>query len=216
MKLYLKASAVLFTILSVICLYAFSSSAQRSSAPNPAPDLQAATPLVYRGAMFLPNPADVLQAIDAATGDLIWEYRRPVPEDISKFLQGSPLKNRNIAIYGDKIIDLSVDTFVYAVEARSGKPAWQTRIQDYRELPAMQTSGPIAARGKVFSGRACKFSAKARLALSPRTMPTPARNCGASTLSQSQVNRVMRRGAAFPTISASMSAHGCLQAMTRS
>lgn len=122
-----------------------------------APGVQEATPLVYRGTMFLPNPADVLQAIDAVTGDLIWEYRRPVPEDLHKFLLGSPLKNRNLAIYDDKIIDLSVDDFVYSVDARNGKPAWQTRIQDYRKLPAGQTSGPIAARGKVFSGRACEF-----------------------------------------------------------
>ena len=120
--------------------------------------IQEATPLVYKGTMFLPNPADVTQAIDGATGDLVWEYRRPVPDDIRKFFQGSPLKSRNIAIYDDKIIDLSVDNFVYAIDARSGKPVWQTRIQDYRELPAQQTSGPIVAKGKVFSGRACEFT----------------------------------------------------------
>jgi len=120
--------------------------------------IQEATPLVYRGTMFLPNPADLTQAIDGATGDVIWEYKRPVPEDIGKFFLASPLKSRNIAIYDDKIIDLSVDNFVYAIDARSGKAAWQTRVQDYHELPAQQTSGPIVAKGKVFSGRACEFS----------------------------------------------------------
>jgi alcohol dehydrogenase (cytochrome c) len=123
-----------------------------------APGVQEATPLVYRGTMFLPNPADVLQAIDAATGDLVWEYRRQVPEDLTKYMLGSPLKNRNLAIYGDKIIDLSVDDYVYAVDARTGKAAWQTQIQDYRKLPAAQTSGPITARGKIFSGRACEYA----------------------------------------------------------
>ena len=34
-----------------------------------------ATPLVYDGVMYLPNPRGVIQALDAATGDLIWEYR---------------------------------------------------------------------------------------------------------------------------------------------
>jgi len=116
------------------------------------------TPLVYKGVMYLPNVADVMQALDASNGELKWEYRRPVPDDLSKWFAGAPLKNRNIAIYGDKIIDLSVDDFVYAVDAASGKPAWETRIQDYRELSAQQTSGPIVARGKVFSGRACEFS----------------------------------------------------------
>src|SRR5947209_13990030 len=63
--------------------------------------VQEATPLVYKGMMYLPNPSDDTQAIDAATGDLVWEYRRPVPEDLSKWLLGAPLKNRNLAIYGD-------------------------------------------------------------------------------------------------------------------
>ncbi len=40
--------------------------------------VQEATPLVYRGTMYLPNPADVTQAINGATGELIWEYRRPL------------------------------------------------------------------------------------------------------------------------------------------
>ena len=119
--------------------------------------VQEATPLVYRGVMYLPNPSDDTQALQAATGELLWEYKRPVPEDISKWLLGSPLKNRNLAIYGDSIIDLSVDDFVYAVNARTGKPAWETRIADYRENSAGQTSGPIVARGKIFSGRACEY-----------------------------------------------------------
>lgn len=119
--------------------------------------IQEATPLVYRGTMYLPNPADVTQAVDGATGQLIWEYRRPLPDDLTQYLSGSPLKNRNFAIYDDKIIDLGADDFVYAIEASTGKPAWSTRIQDYRELPAIQGSGPIIARGKIFSGRACDY-----------------------------------------------------------
>ena len=38
-----------------------------------------ATPLVYNGVMYVGSPGDVIQAIDAATGDLLWEYRRPLP-----------------------------------------------------------------------------------------------------------------------------------------
>ena len=39
------------------------------------PGINQATPLVYNGVMYLGNPGDVIQAIDAATGDLMWEYR---------------------------------------------------------------------------------------------------------------------------------------------
>jgi len=40
-----------------------------------------ATPIVYKGVMFLGNPNDVVQAIDAASGDLLWQYRRNLPPD---------------------------------------------------------------------------------------------------------------------------------------
>jgi PQQ-dependent dehydrogenase (methanol/ethanol family) len=119
--------------------------------------IQEAAPLAYKGTLFVPNPSDVTQAIDGVTGNLIWEYRRPVPADLTKYLSGAPFKNRNFAIYRDTIIDLSVDDYVYALDVRTGKPVWQTQIQDYRTLPAIQGSGPIVARGKIFSGRACDY-----------------------------------------------------------
>ena len=64
------------------------------------PGIQEATPLVYAACMYLPNPSDLVQAINAATGDLIWEYKRKLPEDVNKFLL-VPSINRNIAIYGN-------------------------------------------------------------------------------------------------------------------
>ena len=47
---------------------------------------QQGTPLVYDGVMYMPNPNDVIQAIDAATGDLLWEYRRSLPDDVCDLL----------------------------------------------------------------------------------------------------------------------------------
>jgi alcohol dehydrogenase (cytochrome c) len=41
------------------------------------PGINEATPIVYNGVMYIGNPGDVIQAIDAANGDLIWEYRYP-------------------------------------------------------------------------------------------------------------------------------------------
>ena len=48
--------------------------------------VQEGTPLVHDGVMFFPNPNDITQAIDAASGDLIWEYRRPVQEDNNEYI----------------------------------------------------------------------------------------------------------------------------------
>src|SRR5881296_883655 len=52
--------------------------------------VQEAAPLVYRGVMYLPNPSDLIQAINAATGDLIWEYKRQWSEDVSRILPIAP------------------------------------------------------------------------------------------------------------------------------
>jgi alcohol dehydrogenase (cytochrome c) len=119
------------------------------------PGIQEATPLVYRGVMYLPNPSDFIEAINAATGEQLWEYRRKLPEDLNKFIP-VPSINRNLAIYGNTIIDTSADDFVFALDAATGKLAWENRIVDYRETPAQETSGPIIAKGKIFSTRGCE------------------------------------------------------------
>jgi alcohol dehydrogenase (cytochrome c) len=105
------------------------------------------TPLVYDGVMYLPNTGDKIEAINAKTGELIWEYQRPL-------LRGRGT-NRNIAIYGNFIIDTSQDNAVYALDAQTGKLAWETQILDPK-LPANASSGPIIANGKIIAGRQCQ------------------------------------------------------------
>ena len=121
-----------------------------------APGLQQGTPLVHDGVMYMPNPRDVIQALDGASGDLLWEYRRSLPEDVDEFLIAVLAEvNRNLAIYDNLIIDTSVDDYVFALDAETGRLVWETQILDYRTHPANQTSGPIIAGGKVISGRSC-------------------------------------------------------------
>jgi alcohol dehydrogenase (cytochrome c) len=116
--------------------------------------VQEGTPLVYNGVMYFPNPNDITQAINAATGDLIWEYRRPVQDDNNDYIP-FPSINRNLAIYGNYILDNGADNFAYALDARTGELAWETQILDYRR-GAQHSSGPIIANGKVVSGRSCE------------------------------------------------------------
>ena len=115
---------------------------------------QQGTPLAYDGVLYMPNPRDVIQAIDATTGDLLWEHRREVPENVGE--GGLVTNNRNIAIYGTLIIDTSVDDHVFALDAETGEMEWETEILDYETYRAMQSSGPIIANGKVISGRSCR------------------------------------------------------------
>ena len=115
---------------------------------------QEGTPLVYDGVLYFPNPNDVTQAIDAVTGDLIWEYRRDVPADVSEYFPAAPT-NRNLAIHGYHILDNGADGWAYAIDARTGELAWETHILDYR-MGAKNSSGPIVVNGKVISGRSCE------------------------------------------------------------
>ena len=111
---------------------------------------QEATPLVYNGIMYLPNPRGVIQALDAATGDLIWEYR---PENPPPAGAGDPERGiqRNVAIFGDKIFGTTGSAHVIALDARTGKLAWDTTVADSK-LGFGYTSGPIVVRGKVIAG----------------------------------------------------------------
>src|SRR3954447_24325114 len=84
------------------------------------PGVQEGVPLVYKGVMYLPNPSDYIQAINAATGELKWEYKREYPPDLGKFIP-FPSINRNLAIVGDKIVDTSADDFLFALDAVTGK-----------------------------------------------------------------------------------------------
>ena len=117
---------------------------------------QQGTPLVRDGVLFMPNPRDTIQAIDAVTGDLIWEYRRDQPDDLGDYMIGSLIDtNRNIAIHGELIFHTSMDDHLVALHAETGEVVWDTEILDYTVNPANQTSGPIVANGKVYSGRSC-------------------------------------------------------------
>jgi alcohol dehydrogenase (cytochrome c) len=105
-------------------------------------------PIVYNGVMYLPHSDGLVQALDARTGGLIWEFRREMPEDAGG--RGT----RNIAIYQDKIFLGTADAHLVALEAQTGGVVWETKVADYKQRNRY-TAGPIAADGKVFAGLSC-------------------------------------------------------------
>ena len=108
--------------------------------------------------MVFPSPNDVTQAFDAATGDLLWDHRRRWPRDLGDYIP-NPDINRNVAIHGRLIYDLSSDDYLYALDVASGEQVWETQIVDYTAGGSQQSSGPITANGKVFSSRGCEPAA---------------------------------------------------------
>ena len=99
-------------------------------------------PLVYDGIIYLINPGNVIQALDGRTGDLIWEHDSSGPDDRQDM--------RNIALYGDLVIQATTDARLVALDARTGEPVWETLIQEGNST----SSGPIVADGKVINGLA--------------------------------------------------------------
>src|SRR5216684_2265901 len=120
------------------------------------PGANEATPLVYNGVMYLGNPGDLIQAIDAATGDLMWEYRHPLPA-AGSLRNGLGQRKRSIALYGDNIYFVTWDNKVVALGARSGEMVWQADRGG--DLDVSNSSGPIVANGVVVAGSTCQYSA---------------------------------------------------------
>jgi len=119
------------------------------------PGINEMTPIVYNGVMYLGNPGDVIQAIDATNGDLIWEYRHPLPSATS-FRNNLGQRKRSIALSGEHIYTVTWDNIVVALEARTGKLAWQTnRGGDYYVSNA---TGPIVVNGVVVAGSTCQVA----------------------------------------------------------
>ncbi len=101
-------------------------------------------PIVYDGVIYLINSSNIVQALDARTGDLIWETASG-PEN------GQDM--RNIAIYGTNIIHATTDSRLVALDARSGEQVWETRVAN-DSLGFQFSSGPIVADGKIIQGQA--------------------------------------------------------------
>jgi alcohol dehydrogenase (cytochrome c) len=101
-------------------------------------------PVVHNGVMYLNNPGNIVQAIDARRGDLIWENR------IGATATGS--SQRGLAIYDDKIYVTTSDAHIYALDARTGKNVWDTVIGDRSQSKYSTSSGPIVIKGKVVQG----------------------------------------------------------------
>ena len=121
------------------------------------PGANEATPIVHDGVMYVGNPGDVIQAINATTGDLIWEHRHPMPET-SGFRNGLGQRKRSIALYGDQVYFVSWDNQVVSLDARTGEVAWKT---DRGGAPLISnSSGPIVANGVVIAGSTCQYSAQ--------------------------------------------------------
>ena len=105
------------------------------------------TPLVHNGILYLVNVDNLVQALDAKTGELQWENRiRP-----SGAVAGGTGAMRNLAIYQDKVYVASTDAHMFALDAKTGKTVWDTVLGNNAKGFG-NSSGPIIINGKVVQG----------------------------------------------------------------
>ena len=102
-------------------------------------------PLVRDGTMFVYGYGDIVQALDAATGDLLWQYRHRLENG------ASPFHKRALALHGDRIFIGTSDAHVVALDVQTGEPVWDTEVADFSQSETMN-GGPLVAEGVVMIG----------------------------------------------------------------
>ena len=114
---------------------------------------QQMTPVVNDGVMFTTSTAlayNRVHAINARTGELLWKHERKMPEDVGALVRVIP-HNRGVALHNDNVIFGTLDAHLVALEAKTGKPVWETKIADHTE-GYFVSQAPMVVKGKVIVG----------------------------------------------------------------
>ena len=101
------------------------------------------TPIIHDGIMYLWSPGNTVQAINAVTGELIWQNNiGPASPTLNP---GGDVGQRSIGIYNDKIIIPTMQGKIFALDAKTGKQVWETFYAD----PAKPEEGVHGSDGGV-------------------------------------------------------------------
>jgi alcohol dehydrogenase (cytochrome c) len=110
------------------------------------------TPLVHDGVLFIYSGA-VVQALDAASGNLLWQYQRVLPDGAGGLLTSH---GKSLAIHDGKLFASTGDGHVIALETRTGHLIWdQEVIPSGPKSPGgglQLNAGLLLAKGKVITG----------------------------------------------------------------
>ncbi|HEV7719218.1 MAG TPA: PQQ-binding-like beta-propeller repeat protein [Arsenicitalea sp.] len=121
-------------------------------------------PLVHDGVMFLSTNDNIVQALNAKTGELLWEYRNPHPQLPASWgyqINQARRQKVSIALYEDKVILATVDAKLVALDAKTGKVDWQTQVYDSSKGYSY-TVAPLVVNGKIISAiSGCSISGTA-------------------------------------------------------
>ena len=110
------------------------------------------TPLVVDGIMYLTRPENAIYALDALTGRQLWMYEHRNPE---RTFNCCGRVNRGLAILGTTLFMNTLDMHVVAVDARSGRELWKTKMFDHTAAGGYAAPGaPLIVKDKLIVGMA--------------------------------------------------------------
>jgi len=111
---------------------------------------QEATPIVVDGVMFVSTAWSKVKALDAATGELLWDYDPQVPGQ--KAIDACcDVVNRGVAVWKGKVYVGALDGRLIALDAATGDVAWSVQTTDPNR-PYTITGAPRVFRDKVVIG----------------------------------------------------------------
>ena len=106
-------------------------------------------PLVYKGVIYITTNSATM-AIDAKTGKQIWKTKVEYPPETPRIVCCGII-NRGAAIYDGKIFRTTLDAYVIALDAQTGKELWRKNAIDFKTGYSM-TVAPLVADGVVLTG----------------------------------------------------------------
>src|SRR5688572_27143500 len=117
------------------------------SQPTNSERVHESAPIVNGGLMFITAPGNIVMALDAVTGAVVWRNQRPRPKG-SFVLHDT---NRGVALYGDRVYVVAGEAQLLALDARTGKELWAATVADNKSAYYL-TMAPLIADGKVLLG----------------------------------------------------------------
>ncbi|MEY4729251.1 MAG: hypothetical protein RL020_409 [Pseudomonadota bacterium] len=110
---------------------------------------QEAMPVLHDGVLYIPSH-DATVAIDALSGKQLWKTGIEFAADVPKTICCG-LVNRGVAIYEGKVYRGTLDAHIQALDAKTGKQVWKSKVADYKEGYSV-TSAPLIVGGLLITG----------------------------------------------------------------
>ena len=107
------------------------------------------TPIVANGRMYVAEGSGRVVAFDVVSGDVTCIHERSYPEDIQ--LSQAYRRHRGVSVYDDKIYWGTADSYLVALDARTGEQIWEARTGDYH-TGIGHNHPPLIAEGKIILG----------------------------------------------------------------